>query len=169
MRRTLLGIGLLAAAGCGTAVYDHTIEVTALHGAAETTQVGVFDRQMGYSQDWAHRALGPSSASEPHVGRISTTATVTIADSKQARPVTLSLAVPEITDDGYFQLTIDQPLRQQLRQAQFCNYGAYFPEADAAAIPLTVTAAATDGRWKIQLGVDVRQATATYAAREGTE
>lgn len=164
MRRVLLGICLLAAAGCGTAVYDHTIEVTALHGAAETTEVGVFDRQMGYSRDWAHRALGPSSASAPHVGTVSTTATVTLADSKQARPVTLSLAVPELTDDGYFQLTIDEPLRQQLRQAQFCGYGAYFPEANAAAIPVTVSAEAKEGDWKVELTVDLRQAKAALPA-----
>ena len=65
MRRAVLGTLLLAAAGCGTAVYDHTIEVTALHGSAESTPVGVFDRQMGYSRDWAHRALGASSATRP--------------------------------------------------------------------------------------------------------
>jgi hypothetical protein len=157
MRRLLLG-ALLAASGCGTVVHHHTVEVTALHGAAATTRVAVFDRQSGLSRDWAHERLGESSAGRPYSGSISTTPAVTIFDANRARPVTVSLAIPEVTDDGYFQLDVDAPARGASREAAFCGYGDYFPDPGAATIPVTVDAEADGGRWTIRLEVDVRAA-----------
>ena len=157
MRRTLL-LGLLAAAGCGTVVHHHTVEVTALHGAGATTRVAVFDRQSGLSRDWAHDRLGDSSAEKPYSGSVSTTPTVTLFDAKRARPVTVSLAIPEVTDEGYFQLEIAAPVRGAPSEAAFCAYGDYFPDPGAPAIPLTVSAEADGGRWTIRLEVDLRAA-----------
>jgi hypothetical protein len=158
MRRAVLGIGLLAAAGCGTVVYHHTVEVTARQGAGATTRVAVFDRQSGSSRDWAHDRLGDSSAGRPYSGSISTTPAVTLFDAKRARPVTVSLAIPEVTDEGYFQLDVDAPARAAPRAAAFCGYGAYFPDPGAPTIPVTVSAEADGGRWTIRLDVDVRAA-----------
>lgn len=157
MRRALSFV-LLAATGCGTVVYHHTVEVTALHGAGTTTRVGVFDRQSGLSRDWAHDRLGDSSAGRPYSGSISTTPAVTVFDAQRARPVTVSLAIPEVTDEGYFQLDVDAPSRAAPRAAAFCGYGDYFPDPGAPTIPVTVTAEADGGRWTIRLEVDVRAA-----------
>jgi len=159
MRRTLLLV-LLAAAGCGTVVHHHTIEVTARHGAGATTRVAVFDRQSGLSRDWAHDRLGESSVGRPYSGSITTTPAVTIFDASRARPVTVSLAIPEVTDDGYFQLEVDAPARAAPREAAFCGYGDYFPDPGAATIPVMVSAAADGGRWTIRLEVDIGAAKA---------
>jgi hypothetical protein len=162
MQRLLLTTLLAVATGCGTAVFHHTVEVTALHGMAGTTRVAVFDRQMGSSRDWAHRALGESSAARPYSASISTTPAVTILDAKKARPVTVSLAIPEVTEDGYFQLAIEAPARDEPRDAAFCGYGDYLPAGGGAAIPVSVTAEADEGRWTVRLKVDVREAKARF-------
>ena len=159
MRRLLL-VALLAASGCGTVVHHHTVEVTALHGAGATTRVAVFDRQSGLSRDWAHDRLGDSGAGRPYSGSITTTPAVTVFDAKRARPVTVSLAIPEVTDEGYFQLDVDAPARAAPREAAFCDYGDYFPDPGASTIPVTVSAEADGGRWTIRLEVDVRAAKA---------
>lgn len=166
MRRLLPGALLAAATGCGTVVYHHTVEVTALHGAGATTRVAVFDRQSGLSRDWAHDRLGDSSAGRPYSGSISTTPAVTIFDAKRARPVTVALAIPEVTDEGYFQLDVDAPERAAPRAAAFCGYGAYFPDPGAATIPVTLSAEADGGRWTIRLEVDVRAAREQFAGEE---
>ena len=157
MRRVLLG-ALVAASGCGTVVLHHTVEVTALHGAAATTRVAVFDRQSGLSRDWAHDRLGDSGAGRPYSGSITTTPAVTIFDAQRARPVTVAMAIPEITDEGYFQLDVDAPARAASRAAALCGYGEYFPGPGAPTIPVTLTAEADGGRWTIRLEVDVRAA-----------
>lgn len=153
---------LVAASGCGTAVRHHTVEVTALHGAGPTTRVAVFDRQSGSSRDWAHDRLGDSAAGRPYSATISTTPAVTILDADRARPVTVALAIPEVTDDGYFQLEVDSPARAASREAAFCGYGDDLPPAGAPTIPLTLTVAADDGNWTIHLEVDLRAAKARF-------
>lgn len=141
-------------------VHHHTVEVTVLDSAARPVHVAVFDRGMGYSRDWAQQALGESGAGTPYSATIATMPVVTLLDAHRARPVTVSFAILELTEDGYFQLTVDEPLRNQPRSAPFCSFGSYFPAADAGSIPVTVTAAATKGEWRIRITVDLSQAMA---------
>jgi hypothetical protein len=81
-----------------------------------------------------------------------------VGSANTPRPLTVALAIPDVTDQGYFQLTIDAPQQQQATSASFCNYGEYFPAAQAQRIPLTVTASASKTGWTVTLAVDVAKA-----------
>jgi hypothetical protein len=150
-RRVAFGIPLLTLLGCGTAVYTHSIRVAAVHGAPPETQVAVFDPRSGNSRDWAHRHLGAA----PYSTTLSTTATVTLGTAGEARPFTLALAVPELTDGGYFLLEIAESATDLVVPARFTAYEERGAVTGIPSIPVKVTAASDRGNWRVQLVLDL--------------
>jgi hypothetical protein len=157
-RVALLAALGLAFAGCGTAVFHHTVELSALNGPPRV-EVAVFDHTMGYSREWAHQHLGPS----PHTGTFDTHPAVSAATAHVAHPINVALAIPELTDDGYFLLDVAELSHESAQLARFTRYGAYFPDDDAPTIPVTVTSAADGGAWNVHATVDL------VAARQSLE
>jgi len=149
---------LAGALGCGTAVYHHRVEVTVAGAATGSTEVSVFDLQMGSTRDWARRTLGPSGPGRPYVGSLTTTPAVTVGTMDDARPLTVAFALPELTDFGYFLLLVDRPLREERVEARYASYEPAFPRPRGAAIPVVATAEATKGAWRIRLEVDLQAA-----------
>jgi hypothetical protein len=60
----------LSVQGCGTVVYQHTVEVLVSDPSrrlgAPPIDVSVFDRQMGSTGDWAKKWMGPTSDQAPY-------------------------------------------------------------------------------------------------------
>jgi hypothetical protein len=145
-----LAVAALGAAGCGTAVYEHEIRVVP---AGAPILVGVFDPHQGDTRDWAHAAVGVAARETPYRASVTTTPTVTIGSAKDARPMTFALAVPDLTDAGYFVLTIDAPLTDALLTPGFRVYEPPLPPE----LPTVVVRADADveaGEWTVRLTVE---------------
>lgn len=156
---------LAGALGCGTAVYRHRIEVTVSGAPTGSAEVSVFDLQMGSTRDWAHRTLGPSGPGRPYVGSFTTTPAVTVGTMDDARPLAVAIALPELTEFGYFLLLVDRPLREERVEARYASYEPSFPLPRGTSIPVVATAAAEKGAWDVRLTVEFG---AARAALTGT-
>ena len=69
---------------------------------------------------------------------IPTTPAVWIGTLGDARPVEISVAIPAITDEGYFLVTVDGEAEQASKSAKFTRYDEYFPSAGSPTVPATV-------------------------------
>jgi hypothetical protein len=163
--RTLLAADLTVAAllsiGCGTAVYDHQFEVvindpTGRLGSGPV-DISIFDKVMGYSEEWARRTMGVATATKPYVGTVGDTATKWAWDSSLPPSVVAGLAVPAVEKNGYFVVDIS-PVRGTAKTAAlaFAPYGSYFPEGNTVA-PLAVRYEGEPAGkgWRIRLTVDI--------------
>ena len=157
-RHRFLAPLLLALLGCGTAVFHHTVELAALNGPAHV-EVAVFDHTMGYSREWAHQHLGAS----PRTDTFETYPAVTLGTAHTAKPVELAVAIPELTDEGYFLVDVNQPEHESAARARFTRYGEYFPDEGGPSIPIVVTAALTNGEWRVRVTVDLVKARESLA------
>jgi hypothetical protein len=146
---------------CGTAVYDHTITVVPVPPPAQLT-VAVFDHQSGYTHEFALKVAGVAEAGKPYRATVTTTPAVTLTSMDTARPVDFSLAIPDVSEEGYFLLTIDREADNGEIKAAFCRYGEYFPSPGAVTIPVAVTAHAVKGVWTIDLRVDLARSKAAF-------
>lgn len=154
--------GLLVTAACGTAVYQHSIEVGLVHGAGD--RVGIFDHQQGYSREWAYRSLSRVTDGT-YAATLTTYPVVTIASRHDAGSLTIALVLPDLTDDGYFLITVDGPAERVTKPARFCEYGAYSAEETAPTIPVEVSARASGGRWDVHLSVDGEAVRKVWSSR----
>lgn len=163
MRFRLLMIAVAAAmaTSCGTAVYDHTITVVPVPPPAQLT-VAVFDHQSGYTHEYALKVAGVAEAGKPYRATVTTTPAVTLTSMDTARPVDFSLVIPDVSDQGYFLLTIDREIDNGEIKASFCRYGEYFPSPGAVTIPISVTAHAVKGVWTAELRVDLAKSKAAF-------
>src|SRR5262245_58760690 len=101
----------LAATGCGTAVFDHRFDVTVNDPCGRLgpgpVDVSIFDKVMGYSEEWARKTMGTATSARPYSGTVSATATRWITDCCSLPPtVVAGLALPAIQKDGYFVVDI---------------------------------------------------------------
>src|SRR5262245_787580 len=110
MKFVVLGLLSAMSIACGTGVYDHSISVVPAPPQTQLT-VSVFDHYSGYSHEWAHKVVGVAEVSKPYRATITTFPTVTWTSRDIARPVTISLAIPDVSDEGYFLLTVDKELQ----------------------------------------------------------
>jgi hypothetical protein len=55
---------------------------------------------------------------------------VTLGTAHTAKPIEIALAIPELTDEGYFLVDVNQPERESAAQARFTQYGEYFPDEE---------------------------------------
>jgi hypothetical protein len=164
MPRVIIGILTALSVSCGTALYNHSISVVPVEPQARLT-VSVFDHQAGYSRDWAHQSAGVAESGRPYRATLTTTAAVTMADTADARPLTIALAIPEVSDEGYFLLTVDRELQGGELPASYCRYGEYFPPAGAATIPVRVTAHAVKGDWSTEMQLDLGRIKTAFTKR----
>jgi hypothetical protein len=156
LRQAVLAVVVLQFTACGTALYHHAVNVAVIN--TPEIDVGVFDHQEGYTRDWAHRVMRKSSNSANYSTTLTTTAAVTASSVHDARPLTIAVAIPAITDDGYFLLEIAGPSDRQEKPARFCRYGEYFPESGAKEIPVVVSATPAKGDWAVNLAIDIAAA-----------
>lgn len=111
---------------------------------------------MGTSAEWAEKSMGTSAPGQPYVNTVSTTATKMIGDNSPAPTVRAGLAVPAVTDKGYFALNL-MPVNGQSATvtAPFVGYYAYSPQKDGPIDPLVVSIRSTvnGANWMIELSV----------------
>jgi hypothetical protein len=98
------------------------------------------------------------------VATVTTTPAVTLGTMDDARPLEFALAIPEVTDLGYFLLTIDSPAEHAAREARFTTYDVGLPVTGSPSIPVDVTARAEKGAWAVRLTVDLPLARAAFGA-----
>ena len=161
MRRSVTLVATIAALGCGTAVFEHRIQVAVDDPARKLgpppVEVSVFDHQMGYSEDWAKKSLRPTSTSTPYVQSLTTTGTVTVGGAPRPKDVTIAVALPRLSTEGYYLFTAELPAEQErLAKASFVRYGEYFPDPGAPTIAVRYRAEPDKKGWRVFLIVDVR-------------
>jgi hypothetical protein len=164
--RVIRAIGLLlisiSGVGCGTAVYTHQIEVTIQDPSgrlvAGPVDVSIFDKYMGYSEEWARRTMAAATASAPYVGTVNTMPVKWFWDSTLPPNVIAGLVVPAIEKNGYFVVDINLVHGvAQSASAPFAPWGAFFPDSTSTVPPLPVRYQGERGDkgWRIRLTVDV--------------
>jgi hypothetical protein len=164
--RKLLATLLLSTivAGCGTGVYHHKIEVS-LNDPTKRLgdgpiEVSIFDSLMGYSDEWARRTIGTTSAGSPYVGTWSDTDTKMVYDRTPPQSIQAGLALPALQKDGFFVLLL-KPGSEQEKAMPYKSYGVSTREEDQIQ-PLTAkfTSTPSSKGWTIRMVVDIPPAPA---------
>lgn len=158
MRRLVFLAALLLCQACGTAVYNHRIDVRVLtrEGAPLETRVSIFDHLMGYSREWAERGAGVSTPSQPYSGTFSSTATVTIVDHKLPPTLDIAFVLPEVSPGGYYLLSAQLPAESGREgKAGFVRFDEYSPEANAPSLNVKYFSSPQDKGWRVRLDVQI--------------
>ena len=147
--------------GCGTAVYDHRIEIAIQDPAGRLgpppIAVGVFDKDMGSSEEWAGKWMGGTGPGVPYVGKVSATATKMFYDSAPPARVETGIALPSYAKAGYFLLDVN-PVEgaEQTTVLTFVPYGTPSPAAvSTVPLPARFSSEFSGKGWLIHLTVDV--------------
>lgn len=151
---------LFVAAGCGTAVYEHRIQVAVEDPAKKLgpppIEVSVFDHQMGYSEDWAKKSLRPTSASALYEQSLTTTGTAAIGSSPRPKEVTIAVALPSLSAEGYYLFTAELPAEQDRNaKASFVRFGEYFPDPGAPTIAVRYHSEPDKKGWRVFIVVAI--------------
>ena len=152
----VVGALALSVLGCGRAVYRHTVEVLVNDPARRLgpppVDVSVFDKQMGYSSDWARKFMGPTSDDAPYKTPYTSTKTVTIFDPPRPSELGVSVALPSYESRGYFWLLMNPgSSRSGEQRAAFVPYGDYFPAEQAPTLTVQYTATPESKGWHVVL------------------
>jgi hypothetical protein len=156
---------LLAAAGCGTAVFEHRIEIAVEDPAGRLgtpVEVSIFDPYMGRSEEWARKTMGVSSASAPHVARVTATATKMVFDASLPAAVTAALVIPAYETQGYFHLDL-RPVAgvEEAAAVTFVPWGDPVPDvAGRAPLRARYRSEPAEIGWRIHLTVEIPPASA---------
>ncbi|MFN8126552.1 MAG: hypothetical protein U0R64_08620 [Candidatus Nanopelagicales bacterium] len=165
--RTVLGTALaaLVLAGCGTASYSNEFRVavaTAPSPEPRPVPVAVFDTLMGDTADWARQHLGTSAPGQPYVTTVSTTATRWIGDNSLPTELRAGLYLPTYDKTGFYALDL-KPVDATTTtiQAPYVTYDYSWetkgtPRPTGPPLPLTVTYAAGDSGWIIDISVPAK-------------
>jgi len=147
--------------GCGTAVYDHRIEIAIQDPAGRLgpppIAVSVFDKDMGSSEEWAGKWMGGTGPGAPYVGKVSTTATRMFYDSTPPARVETGIALPSYAKEGFFLLDVN-PVEgtDQTTVLTFVAYGTPSPAAASTVLlPAKFRSEFSGKGWLIHLTVDV--------------
>jgi hypothetical protein len=159
-RASVAIVSLLATLGCGTAVFEHRIQVAVDDPAKKLgpppVEVSIFDHQMGYSEDWAKKSMRPTSASAPYVQSLTTTGTVSVGSSPRPKDVTIAVALPRLSTEGYYLFTAELPAEQDRdAKASFVRYGEYFPDPGAPTVGVRYRAEPDKKGWRVFIVVAV--------------
>ncbi len=158
--RALPALALLAAlaAGCGTRVHEHVLEVVVRDPSgrlgAPPHEVGVFDWRMGRSAEWARKTAG-TAGTRPYRTTFSTVDTIAAGVARPEK-VELALWLPGLEPVGFYALRVEpkaQPAgRTTLRPVRFDE-----SPADAVAPSLAVrwTTSPVEKGWRIALELAV--------------
>lgn len=147
-------LALLVAAGCGTRVHEHVLEVVVLDPSGRLGtpphEVGVFDGRMGRSAEWARKTAG-TAGSLPYRTTFSTVDTVAAGVARPEK-VELALWLPGLEPEGFYALRVE-PKAQPAGSTTL--HVARFDEspADAGAPSLAVrwTASPVEKGWRLAL------------------
>jgi hypothetical protein len=159
-RHELLLAAAILAAGCGTMVYDNVIVITVADPShrlgTAPVEVSVFDKTMGYGEDWAAKKMGPTTEAKPYTANLVTSGAATVFDPPRPKEIVLSIAVPALETKGYYILSLapaDHPKGEE--RAWFCEYGSFFPSKGAASVPVRYTATPEPKGWRLALQIQV--------------
>lgn len=131
----LLVFSIAAAAGCGTGVYNHRIEVTLNDPSNRLgpapVEVSVFNKTQGSSEDWARRTMGTTAPGAPYVGEVGATDTKMVYDRTPPTDVAAGLALPSLETGGYFVFNV-RPAEgiEQTTMLTYASYGVPTREED---------------------------------------
>ena len=146
---------------CGTAVYDHRIEIAIQDPSGRLgpppIAVSVFDKTMGSSEDWANRWMGGTGPGGLYIGEVGATGTKMFYDRTPSARVDAGIALPSYEKEGFFVLDVN-PVEgvEQTTALAFVPYGV--PSKSAASIvPLSARfrSEALSKGWLIHLVIDV--------------
>ena len=151
---------VLLLAGCGTAVYTHTVEIAlddaAARAGAPPVTVSLFDKQMGYSMEWALRQAGAAAPGRPYVGTVTSTATVMFWDMQPPERLDLSFVIPSFENRGYYFLPLEpRKSSRGTAEARFITFGSYFPEGAAPVLKTRYVTQPLDKGWHVGLTVEI--------------
>jgi hypothetical protein len=156
----LLAAAIMQAA-CGTAVYNHRIEIAIEDPSGRLgpppIAVSVFDRTMGSSDEWAGRWMRDSRPGAPYMGEVSATATKMMFDASPPARVDAGIALPAYEKEGFFVLDIT-PVEgsEQTTVLPFVAYGVLSkPAASIVPLPARFRSEFSDKGWLIHLVVVV--------------
>ena len=154
----------VALSACGTAVYNHRIEITVHDPSGRLgpppISVSAFDRLMGSSNDWAQKWMRDTSPNSPYIGEVSATATKMFYDRSPADRVDAGIALPAYEKEGFFVLDI-APIEgsEQTTTLMFVAYGSP-ASTPVVPLPAKVRSESSDKGWLIHLRIDVPPAPA---------
>lgn len=151
-------LALLAAAGCGTRVHEHVLEVVVLDPSGRLGtpphEVGVFDWRMGRSAEWARKTAG-TAGTRPYRTTFSTVDTVAAGVARPEK-VELALWLPGLEPEGFFAFRVEpkaQPAGSvSLRPARFDESPA---DAGAPSLAVRWTTSPVEKGWRIALELAV--------------
>ena len=152
----VLGALVVFLLGCGTAVFQHTIEVVVSDPGHRLgpppVDVSVFDKQMGYSSEWAKKFMRPTSDAAPYKTPFTSQKTVTMFDPPRPNELSLGFALPAYEQRGYFWLLMNPATKAsgELRAA-FIPYGEYFPSPETTTMTVQYTAKPEPKGWHVML------------------
>lgn len=157
----LLFVSSVPMAACGTAVYDHRIEVTIQDPSGRLgpppIAVSVFNKTMGSSEEWAQRWMGNTAPGAPYVGNVDATGTKMAFDSSPPSRVDAGIALPSYEKEGFLVLDV-APVEgpEQSTVLTFVPYGVSSKSA-ASIIPLPARfrSESSSKGWLIHLTIDV--------------
>jgi hypothetical protein len=169
MRQLIPVLALAALAGCGHAVYRHSIELTLedpsgrLNG--EPVELSVFDTY-GYTEEFARQTAGTTAPGQPPYGAVVAGSAQKMIYDFTPGDVQANLALLSIEPRGYFNLHL-QPVAGTEQTATLPYQSYLVATRDEAAIrPLTARYRSESSRkgWKIRLTVVVPPAPEAPAA-----
>jgi hypothetical protein len=77
-----------------------------------------------------------------------------VTGSKRAPKLEMSLAVPRLSDEGYYLFAVELPSESETEgKASFVEYGNYFPAQGAPMIPIRYRSVSTKKGWRVFLTV----------------
>jgi hypothetical protein len=150
------------ASACGTATFDHVVNVSIADPSRRLGNppiaVGIFNKTSGQSEEWARRTMGVAGPGTPYTGTVWATDTKTLFDSSLPKHVEMGLSVPAYEAAGYFIVSL-QPVagQDQRATASFAPYGDYFAQADSKVEPLPLRVRSEKGKqgWHIAMTIEV--------------
>ncbi len=159
--RVLPAIALLAsliAAGCGTRVHEHVLEVVVRDPSGRLGtpphEVGVFDWRMGRSAEWARKTAGTAGV-RPYRTTFSTVDTVSIGVARPEK-VELALWLPGLEREGFYPLRVEPKARPAgnatLRPVRFDESPA---DGTARWLAVRWTTAPMERGWRLELDLEV--------------
>lgn len=156
MKKLALLLSLLVLS-CGTSVHQHEVSLQVEGLGDDPVEVSVFDRDMGYSEEWARRKVGLSSPGRPYVTDFSTVDTATVG-SGGPKGVTVALSIPKLRNGGYWLARLE-PLDDSERRvmAAFVPWNEYFPPEPAGKLRVRYSARKAPRGLKIQIFVEANE------------
>jgi hypothetical protein len=157
----LLILAASALAGCGTGVFTHRFEIAIEDPngrlGSPPHEVGLFDPQMGRSEEWARKTAGQASPGAPFATTYDTVESRMMFDSSPSPRVAAALWLPAYEQAGFFQIVLEPTEGADTTvPLPFAPWADFYPEG-AKVVPLTarVRGEANAGAWILRMTIVV--------------